>query len=97
MGHPLVRGAHLASGERGGCVASLEDPSKVFERTLMINVEPGSSVTQIKEPFSASCLAYGVTKGAPKPCDAELIREGHFSQRARPPRGLPGGVFSLCK
>lgn len=54
-------------------------------------------VTPIKEPFSASCLTYGVTKGVPKPCDAELISDRCFSQRARPPQGLPGGIFSLCK
>lgn len=63
----------------------------------MINVEPGCSVTQTKELFSASCLTYGVTKRVLTSCDAELMRESHFSQKARPPRGLPGGVFSLCK
>lgn len=33
---------------RGEAVASLEDPGKGFERVIMINGEPGSSVTQIK-------------------------------------------------
>lgn len=50
-----------------------------------------------KEPFSARCLTYGVTKRVPKPCDAELTSESRFSQKVRPPRGLPGGIFSLCK
>lgn len=40
---------------------------------------------------------WGVTKGVPKPHDAELIRERCFSQRARPPSGLPGGIFSPRK
>ena len=78
-------------------MASLEDADQGFVRIVMINVEPGYSVTQIKETFSASCLTYGVTKGVPKPRAADLIRGSRFSQRVRPPRGLPGGIFSLCK
>lgn len=51
----------------------------------------GSQVT------SCSCLTYGVTKAVPKPCDAELIGERCFPQRARCPRGLPGSIISPCK
>lgn len=57
-------------------------------------MEHGFSVTQIREPFSAGCLACEVTNGVPKPCDAELVGESNFSQRTRPPRRVR--VVSSC-
>lgn len=60
----------------------------------MVDVEHGFSVTQIREPFSAGCLACEVTNGVPKPCDAELAGESNFSQRTRPPRRVR--VVSSC-
>lgn len=54
MGHPPGMG--FLSGLQQWAVASPQDPGTESERVVMTNVVPGSSETQIKEPFSVRLM-----------------------------------------